>query len=161
MNLYLLHSGNTGYDEFDEIVVCAASPTAARMIHPRSSSPFDTYAKYKVGVWDGKDNDRTWKDADKIDVQFIGKAAKGRKGTGKVPCPKCAASGIISDIGHVSFEGKTHFTYPEDELPPGVPALIDQIGPGMVIHDHADIDILRKLVRSDVVEGRDDRHPFS
>lgn len=80
MNLYLLERrGTVNYDEFDSVVVCAESAAKARMIHPKSNSPFPFYDSYRVGVWNGVDDTRTWVNADsiKLDIKYIGKAASG------------------------------------------------------------------------------------
>lgn len=66
------------------------------------------------------------------------------QGSGLVPCQKCNASGTISDIRHVSFEGKTHFFYDKNALPEGVSELIDRIGPAMAAEAHGDIVILKE-----------------
>lgn len=64
--------------------------------------------------------------------------------TGRVDCQRCAGSGIISDIGYVSFEGKTHCVFDEEDLPPGVAELILKLGPELVSGDHVAAEILRE-----------------
>lgn len=64
-------------------------------------------------------------------------------GSGRASCPKCNATGIMSNMGYVTFEAKTQFDYDREILPPEVPPLIDQLGPDMAIQQHADIQILK------------------
>jgi hypothetical protein len=65
-------------------------------------------------------------------------------GSGQTKCPKCAATGIISEMAYVSFEGKTKFSYDAAFLPEPMVPLLDQIGPQLVIRDYADVKILKE-----------------
>ena len=66
------------------------------------------------------------------------------QGSGRVQCQKCNGSGIISEIAFVTFEAMPVFTYDPDFLPPGVPPLVDQLGPQMALKQHAAIEILKE-----------------
>lgn len=91
MNLYLIQQNiRNGYDTYDSAVVAAKTKEEARTVHP---STFVTH--HKDNLWYGtyrqggeykieNDGYNSWvafKDVDKIEVQYLGKAAgKIKKG---------------------------------------------------------------------------------
>lgn len=74
MNLYKIsQDDNNDYDTYDSAIVAAKSASAAAKIHP---SGYETSKKDYLGM-------RMW--SDKVDVEYIGKAAKGIK-AGTILC---------------------------------------------------------------------------
>ena len=83
MNLYLLEQDYvSGYDTYDNCVVCAKDEKDARNIHP---SEYVTHIENKV--WMGTRDDNTtyennsydwvsYEDIDKIEVTYLGRACK-------------------------------------------------------------------------------------
>lgn len=59
---------------------------------------------------------------------------------GSTQCPVCQGHGWSSNIQIVEIEARTDFTYPKNDLPEKIVALIEQYGAG--IGDHAQISIV-------------------
>lgn len=58
---------------------------------------------------------------------------------GATPCPVCQGHGWASNVQIVEIEARTDFTYPKEQLPDKIVALMEELGPQM--SEHAQINI--------------------
>ncbi|MCB1840717.1 MAG: hypothetical protein H6858_08270 [Rhodospirillales bacterium] len=60
---------------------------------------------------------------------------------GFTTCPVCQGNGWTSNLEIIEIEAKTSFTYPKEELPEKIVALMEELGPKITEHAQIQIDL--------------------